>query len=87
MAAKAGVECLFGTNLGEGNDSFLATAGVDVRFPRAMTAFAARILRRFGSTGDASVMWITKELVPDGRVASFTRFAANVVGASRKNSP
>jgi hypothetical protein len=68
--------------LGESDNGRLAAASFDVGFPGSVAAFAASIFRGFLAAGDAFVMGIAEELVPNGRVTGLAGFAANVIGAT-----
>jgi hypothetical protein len=82
VATEAGVERFLGSDFGEGDNRRLAASSFDVGLPGSVAAFAAGIFRSFLAAGDAFVMGIAEELVPNSRVTSLAGFAADIIGAA-----
>lgn len=85
MATEAGVESLFGPDFGKRDNGRLTAVCFDVGFPRSVAALAAGIFGRLFTAGDALVVRITKELVPNRSVAGLAGFAANVIRGRSNN--
>jgi len=82
VAAEAGVKRFLGSDFRECDDGRLAAVSLDVSLPRSMAAFAARVFRRFLAAGDAFVMRVAEELVPNRGMACFAGVTANVISAT-----
>ena len=80
MATQAAVQDLFRRKIREGNDRVAAALRLDVRFSRPVAAFAARVLWRFFTGGDALVMRIFVKGREDVGMTSPAHVAANVIG-------
>jgi len=80
VAAKAGVQRLFRSDLGERDDGRLAAARFDVSFARSVAALAAGIFWRFGAAGNAFVMRVAEKLGNNQVVTGLTSVAADIIG-------
>lgn len=80
MAAKAVVEDLARLKLGEGDDRALAAMRFDVRFTRAMTAFATSALGWLFARRDAFEVRVLIEARPDVRMTGAADITAYEAG-------
>jgi hypothetical protein len=86
VAPQTGIERFCGSNFGERDNGRFSSASLDVGLAGSMTAFAAGILGRFRTAGNAFVMRIPEKLIKHRRVAALAGLTANIVGASGKGS-
>src|SRR5262249_42137866 len=83
VAAQAGVEDLFRSELRESDDARFAAARRDVRLPRAVAALASGVLRRLLARGEAFVVGIAIEEGEDVGVTRTADIAADIVDRQR----